>query len=158
MSGHTASLQDSCVSPTMVATVSDQVQAAARRRETPEISTADVEAVINTVIALESGQGPKPATNTADYYDQIARFSGTSLYVVGQVVPAYIATLSGTQYDDAAKDTASQAKEAASASTGAQGTSAGTAAKSSKSGLFYAIGGLFGLIALIAIVAKRSQR
>jgi len=41
VSGHTASLQDSCVSPALVATVSDQVQAAARRRETPEVRTVD---------------------------------------------------------------------------------------------------------------------
>lgn len=162
MSGHAASLQDSCVPPGMVATISDQLQGEVRRNMTPEISRADVEAVLNTVIALESGQGPKPATNTADYYGQIARFSGRSYYVVSQVVPAYIATLSGTVSGTEAKNGPTETKDSPS-ETGSSNTSSNTSGasattKGNKSGLMFAIGGLFGLIALIAFVAKRSQR
>lgn len=139
----------------MVATISNHLQDEVRRNMTPDISRADVEAVLKTVIALESGQGPKPATNTADYYGQIARFSGRSFYVVSEVVPAYIATLSGAVSATEAKSGPNETKDTQS-DTGTSGSSA--TATGNKSGLMFAIGGLFGLIALIAFVARRSQR
>lgn len=173
MPGHASNLNDSsCVSPTMVATVSDQVTATTRRALEPEISTADVEAVLNTVIALESGRGPKPATTTADYYSQVARLSGRSYYVVSTVLPAYIATLSGMPTTDASKDSAtatkdatttgstqgtSEAKATTAAATGTGGSITNGTTTGSRSGILFAIGGLLGLIALVAYVAKRGQ-
>ncbi len=140
-------LSDSCVAPATVDDIYELVEAAARANMTVSIGRGPIESVLNTIMALEQGQGLETPSNTEEYYRLVSQYSGAPLYVVSQVVPVYQKYLNAGEASKTTRETREGPQQVDPAPP-----------IPAKKRNWFAISGIFGALAILAtfIVKGRS--